>query len=138
MPVSVACTDYRPPHAYHYKHLLATDGCALHVWPLRRWNLVTMAEVQQSPIFNYAGVNIFLTKKQRKQWAKGKAVRGMRSTRREEETKVIVVSNGAEDCATSFDIGHVYDSGTLQTQPMRVAKLHGRIVADASNSQALI
>ena len=97
-----------------------------------------MAEVQQWPTFNYASANLFLTKKLRKELAKecwkGKAVRGTCSTRREEETKATVVSNCAEDSAASFDIGPVSDPDTIQTQPMRVAKLHRRIVVDASNS----
>ena len=100
-----------------------------------------MAEVRQWPTFNYASATLFLTKKQRKDLAKerrkGKAVRGTCSRRREEQTKVIVVSNCAEDSAASFDIGRVSDPGTVGTQPMRVAKLHRRIVVDASNSSDL-
>ena len=97
-----------------------------------------MAEVWQWPTFNYASANLFLTKKQRKELAKerwkGKAVRGTCSTRREEETKMTVVSNCAKDSAASFDIGPMSDPGTVRTQPMRVAKLHKHIVANASNS----
>ena len=97
-----------------------------------------MAEVRQWPTFNYASANLFLTKKQQKELAKecrkGKVVRGTCSTRREEEIKVTVVSNCAEDSAASFDIGPVSDPGMVRTQPMRVAKLHRRIVVDASNS----
>ena len=54
--------------------------------------------------------------------------------RREEETKVTVVSHCAEHLAASFDIGPVLDPDTVRTQPMRAAKLHRRIVVDASNS----
>ena len=93
---------------------------------------------RQWPTFNYACANLFLTKKQWEQLAKergkGKVAGGTRSTRREEETKVTVVSNYAEHSALSFDIGPVFDSGTVRTQPMRVAKLHRHIVVDASNS----
>ena len=96
-----------------------------------------MAEVQQWPAFNCASANLFLTKKQRKELAKerhkGKAVRGTCGTRREEATKMTVVSNCAEDSAASFDIGRVSHPDTIRAQPMRVAKLHRRIVVDASN-----
>ena len=97
-----------------------------------------MAEVRQWPTFDYASANLFPIKKQRKELAKecqkGKAVRGTCSTRRVEETNGTVVSNCAEDSAASFDIGPVSDPGTVRTQPMHVAKLHRRIVVDASNS----
>ena len=104
----------------------------------RRWTPATMVEIRQWPTLNYASVNLFLTQKQRKELAKErrkrKALRRTCSTRWEEETKVIVVSNCAEDSAASFDIGLVSDPGTVRTQPMRVAQLHRRIVVDASNS----
>ena len=102
----------------------------------RRSTPATMAEVRQWPTFNYASANLFLTQKQQKQLAKehgkGKAVGGGQ----EEETKVtlLVLSNYAEDSAASFEIGPVCDSGTVWTQPMCVAKLHRRIVVDASSS----
>ena len=54
-------------------------------------------------------------------------------TRREEETKVTVVSKYAEYSAASLDIASAADPGTVRTQPMRVAKLHRRIVVDARN-----
>ena len=44
-----------------------------------------------------------------------------------------MVSTCAEDSVASFDIGPVFDAGTLRTQPMRVARLHRHIVADANN-----
>ena len=97
-----------------------------------------MAEVRQWPTLNYASVNVFQTKKQRKELVKecgkGKAVRGTCSTRREEKTRVTVVSKCAKTAAASFDIGRVSDPGTVGTKAMRVAKLHRRIVGDASNS----
>ena len=104
----------------------------------RHWTPATVAEVRQWPTFNHASANLLLAKKQQKPLAKerrkGKAVRGTCSRRRQEETKVIVVSNCAEDSTVSFDMGPVSDPGTVRTQPMRVAKLHGRIVVDSSNS----
>ena len=107
----------------------------------RRWTPATMVEVRQWPTFNYASVNLFLTKKQRKQLAeerrKGKGVRGTCSARLQEETTVTVVSNFAEDSAASFDIGYVSDPGMVRTQPMCVAKLQRRIVVDASYSSDL-
>ena len=100
----------------------------------RRWTPPTMVVVWQWPIFNYATTNLFLTPRQRKELAKecgkGKAVGG----RREENTKVTMVSNCAKDSSGSFDNGHVSDSGTVGTQPMCVAKLPRQIVVDASHS----
>ena len=104
----------------------------------QRWTPATMPEGRQWPTFNYANANVFLTKKQRKEVTKerrkGKAVRGTCSTRQSEETNVIVVSNCAQDLAASFDIGPVSDPGKVETQPIRVAKVHGRFAVDANNS----
>ena len=70
----------------------------------QRWTPLTMVEVQQWPTFKYASANPFQNKKQRKQLAKqrSKLVRATLSTRREEGTKVTVVSNSAQDSAASL------------------------------------
>ena len=107
----------------------------------RRWTLVTIADARRRPTFNYANAALFQSKRQRKELAKGRrkgeAVRGTCITGRDEETKVLFVSNCAEDSAASFNIGRVSHPGTVRTQPMSVAKMHGHILVDASNSSAL-
>ena len=79
-------------------------GCGAEQSGQRRCTPATMAEVRQWPTFNYTSTNLFLTKKQQKQLAKerqkGKAVRGTCSTRWQDETKVTVVSNCAQDAAS--------------------------------------
>ena len=96
-----------------------------------------MADVWQWPTFNDATANLFRTNKQRRELAKkrrkGKVVRGTCSTRREEETKVTVVSNSPVESSASFDICPVSDLATVRMQPMRVAKPHRRMVVDAGN-----